>query len=96
MLAWYREFVYLSGGIERDGKRAIPAELINEVRKCHGRLGIGNSFRYRVKNISEGIAFGTHQFISSFQEKAKRKYIRPRSFLPGDKHCLFATRVLRK
>ncbi|MCP5052760.1 MAG: hypothetical protein GY940_36670, partial [bacterium] len=41
ILTWYREFVYLSGGIERDGKRAIPAELINQVRKYHGRMGIG-------------------------------------------------------
>lgn len=95
-LPCYREFVYLSGGIQSDGKKSIPPELINQVRRCHGRLGIGDSFRYRIKNISEGIAIGTHGFISGLQRQCKRKFIRPRSFLPGENQFFFATRHLRQ
>ncbi len=93
-LAWYREFVYRAGGVEREGKASISPEVMTDVIKCNGQLGIGESFRYRVKNISEGIAIGTHSFISLFQEKYKRKFIHPRSFLEGK--VIFATRVLRK
>ena len=71
----------------------ISGELVNDVKSYHGKLGIGDSFRYRIKNISEGIAIGTFSFISVMQEKYKRKFIRPRSFLAGNR--LFATRVLR-
>ena len=92
-LSWYREFIYISGGIEREGKGAISREIENEVIRCHGKLGIGDSFRYRVKNISEGLAIGTYSFISLLQEKYQRKFIRPRAFLAGN--ILFATRVLR-
>ena len=92
-LSWYREFVYLSGGIEKEGKGMISGELVNDVKACHGKLGIGDSFRYRVKNISEGIAIGSFSFISVMQERYKRKFISPRSFLSGNR--LFATRVLR-
>ncbi|MCP4651908.1 MAG: hypothetical protein GY858_00780, partial [Candidatus Omnitrophica bacterium] len=92
-LSWYREFVYLSGGIKKDGKACISQELVIEVKNCHGQLGIGDSFRYRVKNISEGIAIGAYPFIADIQERYKRKFVRPRSFLKGE--LLFATRVLR-
>lgn len=95
-LAGYRVLVYLSGGIQVEGRKSIPVELIDEVRRCHGRLGVGDSFRYRIKNISEGIAIGTQSFISGLQRQCKRKFIRPRSFLPGENQRLFATRVLRR
>ncbi|MCP5102786.1 MAG: hypothetical protein GY950_05390 [bacterium] len=91
-LSWYREFVYVSGGVEREGKCTISPEMVAEVVRCHGKLGIGDSFRYRVKNISEGLAIGTYSFISLLQEKYKRKFIRPRAFLSGN--IVFATRVL--
>ena len=92
-LSWYREFVYLSGGIEKDGKAFISQELVTDVKNCHGQLGIGDGFRYRVKNISEGTAIGAYTFIADIQKRYKRKFIRPRSFLKGER--LFATRVLR-
>jgi hypothetical protein len=63
------------------------------VKNCHGQLGIGACFRYRVKNISEGTAIGAYTFIADIQKRYKRKFIRPRSFLKGEQ--LFATRVLR-
>ena len=92
-LSWYREFVYLSGGIEKDGNACISEELVTDVRNCHGQLGIGDGFRFRVKNISEGIAIGSYSFIAEIQKRYKRKFVRPRSFLKGK--LLFATRVLR-
>ncbi len=91
--SWYREFVYTTGAIEVEGKAKIAQALVVDVKRCHGELGIGDFLRYRVKNISEGLAIGGYSFISLFQEKLKRKYIHPRSFLQGDK--MFATRVLR-
>jgi hypothetical protein len=92
-LSWYREFVYLSGGIERQGKEKIAPELVEDVIKVNGKLGIGDSFKYRVKNISEGIAIGSHSFISEIQRKYNRKFVRPRAFM--NTNVLFATRVLR-
>ncbi len=93
-LSWYREFVYISGGIERDGKEKIAPELVDDVVKLNGNLGVRDSLKYRVKNISEGIAIGSHAFISEIQRKHNRKFIRPRAFFNTD--LLFSTRVLRK
>lgn len=92
-LSRYREFVYISGGIERQGKGNIPAEWVEEVRKYHGTLGIGDQLSFRVRNISEGLAIGSHSFISQIQERLKRKHIRPRAFMKGE--VLFCTRVFR-
>lgn len=89
----YREFIYISGGMERKGKGNISPELIAEVKKYHGKLGIGDGLKYRIKNISEGLAIGSHSFISSIQERLKRKYIRPRAFMKGE--LLYCTRLLR-
>ncbi len=85
--SWYRFFVYCSGGIEIDGKGAIPSELVEEVKRCHGRFGIRDKFRYRVRNMSEGIALGSSSYIATIQEKLKRKFIRPRQFLEKDLVC---------
>ncbi|MCP4152055.1 MAG: hypothetical protein GY757_30215 [bacterium] len=91
--SWYREFVYINGAIEVEGKARIAQELVADVKRCHGGLGIGDILSYRVKNISEGLAIGGYSFISLIQERLKRQYIHPRSFLQGNK--MFATRVLR-
>jgi len=92
-LSWYREFVYASGGVEREGKGKINTEMIKDVKRFHSRLGIGNRFAYRMKNISEGVAIGSFTFIANFQKQNNRKFIRPRPFLEGK--SLFGTRVLR-
>ncbi len=91
--SWYREFVYTSGGVEMKDRGAIPLELVEEVRRCHGRFGIKDKFRYRVRNISEGIALGSYSYIADLQGKLKRKNIRPRGFLEGN--LIWTTRVLR-
>jgi len=92
-LQWYREFVYLAGGVEKKGAARIPDELIEDVVRHHGKLGIGDCFRYRVRNICEGLAMGTHSFISDVQKRYNRKFIRPRPLLKGN--VFYSTRVLR-
>ena len=89
----YRKFVYLSGGLEKEGKAVIAPESVDDVVSHHGRIGIGDRFRFRVKNISEGLAVGSYSFIADIQKSSNRKFIRPRTFIEGS--YLFATRVLR-
>jgi putative transposase len=94
----YREFVYKSGAVERAGKASIPIKLVKEVADYHGALGVSDSLRFRVRNISEGLAFGSYEMIASFQALWNRKYIRPRSFMEKDKGSgtwSYSTRVLR-
>jgi len=91
-LGWYREFVYISGGVEREGKAQIPQHLIDEVVACNGHLGLSGRLGYRIRNFSEGIALGSQSAITRLQEKEKRKYIRPRPL--KDLPWAFATRVL--
>jgi putative transposase len=93
-LAWYRGFLYCLGGIECEGKATISKEILDKVISYHGKLGLGDRFRYRVRNISEGVAMGSFVFIAGIQEKFQRKFIRPRSFLLGE--VLYSTRVLRE
>lgn len=99
----YREFVYKSGVIPREGKANLSPELVAKVVAYHGALGISDRLRYRIKNFSEGLAFGSYEFIASLQSSWRRKYVRPRPFLGcandgnDGKECtrLFSTRVLR-
>ena len=93
----YREFVYKSGGIEQSGSAHLWPEIVNEVVAYHGKFGVTDRFRYRIKNISEGIALGNYTLIADLQRSLKRKKIRPRSFMGKDNSCRwsFTTRVLR-
>jgi hypothetical protein len=93
----YREFVYKSGGVPREGKTSLWPALVKDVLDYHGQLGITDRFRFRLKNFSEGLAFGSAGMIADFQKLWKRKHIRPRSFMGRDKSCnwSFSTRVLR-
>ncbi len=93
----YREFVYKSGGIERSGSAHLWPEIVNEVEAYHGKFGVRDRFRYRLKNISEGIALGNYALIADLQRSLGRKKVRPRSFMGKDNSCgwSFATRVLR-
>jgi REP element-mobilizing transposase RayT len=93
----YREFVYKSGGVERSGSAHISPELVNDVLKYHGDFGVGDRFRYRIKNFSEGVALGNYALIAHLQKSWNRRYIRPRSFMGRKSGCnwSFTTRVLR-
>ncbi|MCK4766233.1 MAG: hypothetical protein KAW12_28825, partial [Candidatus Aminicenantes bacterium] len=89
----YRKFVYLSGGLEKEGEAVTAPTLVDDVVSSHGRIGIEDKFRFRVRNISEGLAVGSHSFIADIQKSFNRKFIRPRAFIGG---CgLYTTRVLR-
>jgi putative transposase len=92
-LCWYRQFVYSCGGVEREGKAGMAEGLVEEVLKAQGRLGVGERLRYRVRNLSEGVAIGSYRFRSEVQRRYNRKFIRPRSFF--DEDILFSTRVLK-
>ena len=93
----YREFVYSSGAIEVTKKSNIWPKLLQELNEYHDQLGVSDRIRYRLRNFSEGIAFGNFGLIVFFQELWKRKHIRPRSFMGRNKDCnwSFTTRVLR-
>lgn len=90
---WYRLYVYHSGGIEVPGKASIDPELVRSVEECHGRLGIGDLLRFRARNLTEGLALGSREFIEKHQRLLKRKHIVARRLLEGCE--LFVTRVLR-
>ena len=92
-LAWYREFVYISGEIEKEGKAAISAEVVKEIKDLNAKLGLGESLKFRIRNLSEGVAIGSEAFIEEIQTHYQRKFIRPRKFLEGG--LLFVTRALK-
>jgi REP-associated tyrosine transposase len=93
----YRKFVYLTGGVKRADSKSIDQGLVACVIAYNGKLGIGDRFHYRVKNISEGLAFGNQEFVFQLQERLMRKYLRPRSFMDTEANngWSFSTRVLR-
>ena len=90
--SFYRCFVYESGGMIRKDKGNISPELVSEVLKYHGKLGIGDMLKYRVRNFSEGLAIGSFAFIENIQKQHKRKFIRPRKVIKDS--LLFSTRSL--
>jgi REP element-mobilizing transposase RayT len=54
----YREFVYRSGGVSREGKVSLWPALVKDVLDYHGQLGITDCFRYRLKNeFFRGVSF---------------------------------------
>jgi REP element-mobilizing transposase RayT len=89
---FYRCFVYESGGMRRLDQANISPALVEEVKRYHGKLGIGDLLKYRVRNFSEGIAIGSLAFIQNLQTLHKRKFIRPRSVIKDS--LLFSTRSL--
>ena len=89
---FYRCFVYESGGMRRLDQAHISPTIVKEVKRYHGKLGIGDMLKYRVRNFSEGIAIGSLSFIQNIQTLHKRKFIRPRSVIKNS--LLFSTRSL--
>ena len=90
--SFYRLFVYLSGGIEKENSGKIPSCVVQSVVDYHGQLGIGERLKYRIRNFSEGLAIGSKSFISGVQRAGNCKFIRPRRVL-GE--ILYSTRHLR-
>ena len=97
--ATYREFVYKSGGLGQSEGVHLWPEVFSEVAGFHGKFGVKDRLRYRVKNFSEGLALGNYALIADLQKNLYRKKIRPRSIMGRDRDSScgwsFATRVLR-
>ena len=89
---FYRCFVYESGGMRRLDQANISPSLVSEVKRYHGKLGIGDILKYRVRNFSEGLAIGSSDFIKDIQRLHKRKFIRPRKVIKNS--VFFSTRSL--
>jgi putative transposase len=88
----YRLFVYYAGPVERPGTAAISVQVIDEITQLQGRLYLSTKLRYRVTNLSEGLAIGTQSFVESIQTKLKREFIRARECLQGIP--FYTTRIL--
>jgi REP element-mobilizing transposase RayT len=102
--AWFRMFTYVAGAIPVRGKRGFIATAdVEAMIERQGKLGVLGELRYRRRNLSEGIAVGTAQFIAKLQRDRKQKRPRPRPFLspaggggpPDPATALCATRALR-
>jgi len=95
----YRDFVYVSGGIENplDYRNNACPGIYDEIVSYYKKFGMADRFRYRIKNLSEGIALGNYDLIANIQKELKRKHIRPRPLMGKGNHCswAFTTRVYR-
>ncbi len=90
--AKYRLSVYRYGLVPVPGKASIDPKLVAEVEALCGRIGIADLVSYRIRNLSEGIALGSPDFIASIQKSLGRKRIKPRRVL--DHSELYCTRLL--
>ena len=90
--AKYRLFVYQQGKIPVPGKAAIDPRIVAEVEALCGRIGISDLVKYRIRNLREGIALGSQDFIASIQKSLGRKHIKPRRVLEDCE--LYCTRLL--
>ncbi|MHC5021124.1 MAG: transposase, partial [Planctomycetota bacterium] len=103
--AWYRMFTYLAGAVPVPGKRGfISAAEVEALVEHQGRLGILGKFRYRCRNLCEGVVVGAAGLVAQLQRKRRQKRIKPRPFMesslsgagpPDADTGLFGTRVLR-
>jgi hypothetical protein len=96
----------VAGAVAAAGK---PGRIRDAVRDAvvarAGQLGVLDRLRYRCRNISEGLALGTADFVARLQRAAHRKFVRPRPILAPESGVppgaggvvaepLYATRVL--
>lgn len=91
-LEWYRLFVYRAGGLSVHGKASIAPEVVASVEEVCGQLSVTEKLRYRVRSLSEGMAFGSREFIAGLQRQMERKVICPRMASPFSN--LYVTRAL--
>ena len=92
----YRAFVYNLGNLEKDGTARISDEVYHKSRGLCFQFNLGDSLRYRFRNITEGIGFGTEKFIGQLQEQLGRKFIKPREVTDSKNGIkLFSTRKLK-
>ena len=90
----YRVFLYGSGCKEVIGKAHIHSDIYGKGMGLNGKLKLGDKLKYRFRNLSEGIAIGSFQFIENIQVELERKLIKPRQILNGEADQLYSTRRL--
>jgi UDP-glucose 6-dehydrogenase len=90
-------FVYDSGKVEREGRASISDKIYAESQRLIRMLGIADRLMKRYRNITEGLGFGSYEFIKNLQELFNRKYKKPRKVTENERgeEMLFATRNLR-
>jgi REP element-mobilizing transposase RayT len=82
---WYRQFVYCAGVESPKGKPAtagrISAADAQAIVERQGALGILQRLHYRCRNLSEGIAVGSAEFVERVQREQGQLRVRGRPFL---------------
>ncbi len=91
----YRVFLYKSGCAEVENKACIHIDIYKDAINLKGKLKIGDKLKYRFRNLSEGIATGSYQFIENIQFELERKYRKPRIIIDGEDSKLYSTRRLK-
>ena len=91
----YRVFLYKSGCIEVENKAVIHMDICKDAINLNGKLKLGDKLKYRFRNLSEGIATGSYQFIANIQLELERKYRKPRIIIDGEDNKLYSTRRLK-
>ena len=88
----YRQFVYRSGKLPVRGKASISPLMAAEVEALCGRLGIMDLVKYRVRNLTEGLALGSREFVAGVMIQLNPKPRKQRLLAKGTN--LFCSRVL--
>lgn len=88
--AEYRLFVYRYGGKNIPDKGSISFQQVAEVEVHCGRIGILDLTRYRIRNLSEGFALGSQEFISLIQKKTENPAVKVQRIRQG--LALYCTR----
>jgi len=93
----YREFIYDSGKVKREGATTISDQAYKESKSLIKKLGIADILLYRYRNITEGLAFGSYKFVADIQEKFCRKHIKPRKVIENEdgEEVFYSTRKLK-
>jgi hypothetical protein len=94
----YMGFVYDSGKVEKEGRARISDKIYTESKSLLKRLGIGDTLKYRYRNITEGIAFGSYKFVANLQGMFNRKHIKPRKVMSNEESNtdFYSTRKLKQ
>ncbi len=91
-LPGYRLFAYRRLNIRVPGMTDIDPKVLAQVDAVCARLGMGDQAGCRVRNFSEGVAMGSHEFVAAIQQQLGRRFIRPRALSEG--RGLYCTRRL--
>jgi len=91
-LSGYRLFAYRRLNISVPGMTDIDPKVLAQVDAVCARLGMGDQAGCRIRNISEGVAMGSREFVAAIQRQLDRRFIRPKALSEGS--GLYCTRRL--